>query len=208
MSYKNAIVRYDVKPASEFTFNPLNPRVHPEPQRKAVQASLNEFGWVSPVIENETTGYLVDGHERIWDALAKGDDEPVPYIVVRVPADKEPALLAVFDKITTMATYDADMVNTLLGMVSLEDEALQAVLKQMGDEANAEFSWDDAFSGLPDNNHEFREVTFTVHNSQFEVVERALKLAIQSHNLRRSVNQNSNGNALTQICEVFLNANS
>lgn len=131
MSYKNAIVRYDVKPASEFTFNPLNPRLHPEPQRKAVQASLNEFGWVSPVIENETTGYLVDGHERIWDALAKGDSELVPYIVVNIPPDKEPALLAVFDKITTMATYDPTLVNTLLDQIHIDalDDDLQFVLK-------------------------------------------------------------------------------
>ena len=136
MSYKNAIVRYDVKPASQFVFNPLNPRIHPDPQRRAVQASLNEFGWVSPVIENETTGYVIDGHERIWDALAKGDDEPVPYIVVSVPADKEPALLAVFDKITTMAKYDGEMVNMLLSQIDLDslDADLRDVLEGLQDD--------------------------------------------------------------------------
>ena len=146
MSYKNAIVRYDVKPASAFTFNPLNPRLHPEPQRKAVQASLNEFGWVSPVIENETTGYLIDGHERIWDALAKSDDELVPYIVVNVPPEKEPALLALFDRITTMATYDPDLVNTLLEATIVEHEALQRLLDEMAQES------DGLLTGISDNN--------------------------------------------------------
>ena len=137
MSYKNAIVRYDVKPASAFISNPLNPRLHPEPQRRAVQASLAEFGWVSPVIENETTGYLIDGHERIWDALAKSDDELVPYIVVNVPPEKEPALLAVFDRITTMATYDPELVNTLLSQIDLDslDADLQNVLQGLEDQS-------------------------------------------------------------------------
>ena len=146
MSYKNAIVRYDVKPASAFTFNPLNPRLHPEPQRKAVQASLNEFGWVSPVIENETTGYLIDGHERIWDALAKSDGELVPYIVVNVPPEKEPALLALFDRITTMATYDPDLVNTLLEATVVEHDILQRLLDEMKQEA------DGLLTGIGDNN--------------------------------------------------------
>ena len=51
------------------------------------------------------------------------------------PADKEPALLAVFDKITTMAKYDANLVNTLLESATVQDETLQRLLDEMGQEA-------------------------------------------------------------------------
>lgn len=35
--------------------------------------ALNEVGWVQRVIVNRRTGYLVDGHERVWQALQNGD---------------------------------------------------------------------------------------------------------------------------------------
>lgn len=95
MSYKNAIVRYDVKPASAFIFNPLNPRVHPEYQQR-IKAMLDTFGWVAPVLVNKNTGYVLDGHERVFQALVNNDE--VPYFLVDIDPDGEAEFLLAFDE--------------------------------------------------------------------------------------------------------------
>ena len=80
MKLKNNIVGFDIKPADQFLFNPQNFRKHPQAQRNAVRESLNELGWIDAVLENIQTGNLIDGHERVWQALQNNED--VPYLKV------------------------------------------------------------------------------------------------------------------------------
>jgi hypothetical protein len=64
------------------------------------------------------------------------------------------------------------------------------------------------FSGLPDEDRApFRQVTFTLHDSQYEQVEAALKISKSLGGFVDSPNENSNGNALSRICEMFIGAN-
>jgi len=66
--------------------------------------------------------------------------------------------------------------------------------------------WEDAMGGLPDEDRApFQQMTFTLHDMQVEVVKDALKRAIATGDFTGSQNENSNGNALAYICEVFLN---
>lgn len=132
--FKNAIIRYGEQPASEFLAHPHNPRKHPDKQRKLVNASLKRFGWVAPVVVNVTTGYVIDGHERVWQALAEGDDTPVPFVEVQVPIELEAELIAVFDRITYEAEYDSDNLQALLATINTDDEALGALLREMEEE--------------------------------------------------------------------------
>ena len=82
---RNRIVGLTTKRASDLTANPLNWRSHPTAQRNAVSASLATLGWVDVVIENIETGYLIDGHERVWQAME--NDEMVPVLQVRLSLD-------------------------------------------------------------------------------------------------------------------------
>ena len=132
--FKNAIIRYGEQPASEFLAHPHNPRKHPDKQRKLVNASLKRFGWVAPVVVNVTTGYVIDGHERVWQALSAGDDTPVPFVEVQVPTELEAELIAVFDRITYEAEYDSDNLQALLATINTDDEALGALLREMEEE--------------------------------------------------------------------------
>jgi hypothetical protein len=60
------------------------------------------------------------------------------------------------------------------------------------------------FSGLPDGDRApFRQVTFTLHDGQYEQVEVALKISKAMGDFD-SENENSNGNAIARICEVFI----
>lgn len=128
------IVKFGRKAASEFTMNPLNYRTHPLRQKSAVSASLRELGWIGVVVENITTGHLLDGHERIEQALARNGD--VPFIQVQLTEEEEKLALAIFDPITAMAEVDDDILRELLADVHTDDLALQELLSDMlGEEA-------------------------------------------------------------------------
>lgn len=131
--WQNRILRHGIKPAVEFTANPHNPRVHPQAQREAVRGSLDTLGWIAPVIEL-ANGDLLDGHERIWQALQQGDDTPVPYIVVDLTEDEAKLALLTFDFITAMATFDRELTAGLMQMVNTDNPALQQLIASQADE--------------------------------------------------------------------------
>ena len=132
--FRNRIIGYGTKPADQFQANPLNYRKHPQRQRDAVQASLRELGWIGVVVENVTTGALVDGHERVWQALQHNED--VPYVQVELTEAEERLALAVFDPITNMAETDAAILDDLLREVNTGEAALQGLLAELAEKAN------------------------------------------------------------------------
>ena len=141
MAFKNSIVNMGVQRADQFHAHPLNPRLHPQKQRDLVHASLKRFGWVLPVVVNKNTGHVVDGHERIWQALAQGDDTPVPFIEIDVTENKEAELLAVLDRITSEATYDPDNLTALLAQIQTDDAILGALLSEMEESIKVDDQW-------------------------------------------------------------------
>lgn len=132
--FRNRILGYGTKPADQFQANPLNFRKHPQRQRDAVNASLRSLGWIATVIENVTTGNLLDGHERVWQALAKNED--VPYLQVELSEDEERLALSIFDPIGAMAETDAGILDELLRQVNTDEAALQALLSELATENN------------------------------------------------------------------------
>jgi len=50
----------------------------------------------------------------------------------------------------------------------------------------------------------FQQMTFTLHDSQVEQVKAAIKLAQSMGAFINSPNENSNGNALARVCEMFI----
>lgn len=131
--FENRIIGYGTKPADQFQANALNYRKHPQRQRDAVQASLRELGWIGVVVENRTTGNLIDGHERVWQALANNED--VPYIEVELSEAQEKLALVVFDPITYMAETDAEVLDALLREVNSDEAALQELLAELAEDA-------------------------------------------------------------------------
>jgi len=132
-AFKQRIVKSGIKAAAEFLANPQNPRRHPDKQRRALKVSLDTLGWIAPVIEL-TNGYLLDGHERVWQALALGDDTPVPHIVVDLTEDEARQALATFDYITYLAEYDKPILADLIATIDTTNEGLRELLDGMREE--------------------------------------------------------------------------
>jgi len=124
--FENKIVGYGVKKASEFKFNPLNYRRHPQKQRAAIQASLRTLGWIDAVKENIITGNLIDGHDRVAEALAT--DADVPYLQVELSIAQEALAIATYHAIAEGAQVDPDKLEALLAQVETDEPALLELL--------------------------------------------------------------------------------
>ena len=61
--------------------NPLNARLHPAKQRRALADIFDGIGMIQPVIFNERTGKLIDGHMRVEEYIERNQEE-MPVIVV------------------------------------------------------------------------------------------------------------------------------
>lgn len=129
MPFENRITHYGEKRADQFTANPDNPRMHPQFQRDVMNAALTELGWLAPVVENVRTGYLIDGHERVMQALL--DNSYVPFVQVYLSEEEEALALATFDPIGELAMYDHAQINQLIAQIDTENPPLQRLLGQL-----------------------------------------------------------------------------
>jgi hypothetical protein len=129
--WRNRIVGYTERPASTFLANPLNWRIHPTTQQQAMDGVLGDLGWIDTVVENVTTGNLLDGHMRVMRALRHGDDTPVPVILVQLSPAEEALALATLDPIGAMAATDKDPLDSTLREVHTTDVDVQKLLSDI-----------------------------------------------------------------------------
>ena len=93
---------------------PYNPRKNLKPDDTEYQKllkSIDEFGYVDPLIWNKRTGNLVGGHQRFKILLAKGFTE-IEVSVVDLPFEKEKGLNIALNKIS--GQWDKDKLSSLL----------------------------------------------------------------------------------------------
>lgn len=79
-----------------------NPRKNLKPgdaEYEKLKRSIEQFGYVEPVIWNKTTGFVVGGHQRLKVLLDKGITE-VDCVVVELDSEKEKALNIALNKIS------------------------------------------------------------------------------------------------------------
>lgn len=133
---KNRIISYGSKPADQFLVNPKNFTIHPEEQQKVMEDILQNIGWVGVVIESANSGYVLDGHERIWEALQ--DNSSVPYLLVDLTQEEEDIVLATYNATAHMAHIDKTKGLALIEEIRAsaaekwEEEVAQAVVDEYG----------------------------------------------------------------------------
>ena len=123
---------YALVDAAELIDHPQNFRVHPRAQEVALTGSLNDLGWISPVIVNRRTGRMVDGHLRAKLAAENGSQLPVAYVELSEEEEKE-ALLAL-DPIAAMAEVDKDRLRASLAEVASEEQGIKELLERLARE--------------------------------------------------------------------------
>lgn len=202
-AFRSRIVGEGTESPAALKANPLNWRQHPAAQLDALQGMLAEVGWVQRVIVNRRTGHVIDGHARI--ELAVRRNEPaVPVLYVDLSQAEERLVLAALDPIGGMATADADRLAELLADVTAADAGLQAVLDDLARSIGAGVGEIDLPELAAGDREPFQQMTFTVHDSQKEIIDQALEAARGLGPFTGSPNDNGNGNALARVCEMFL----
>lgn len=108
--------------------HPKNVRNHPRRQIGRICASINQFGFTSPVLVDENDVILA-GHARVLAALELGLDE-IPIIVLRGLSEAQKRAYVLADnKIAEMAGYDRPGLN-------LELQDLSVLLTEEGLDIN------------------------------------------------------------------------
>lgn len=164
----------------------------------------------------EVDGELRGGTDHVFAADAPGP-AMVPVRIVDV-SDAEADAMTLADNARAIQGHDdaamiVEMASAferdaaIMADIGLGSAALDALIKQAGDAVLAAAAIDaaSAFGALPDGDKPpFQAMTFTLHDSQAEVVKRALEAAKDAGDFDGSPNENSNGNALARIAEAFL----
>ena len=191
-------------PASELKPNPKNWRTHPEAQANALRGVLAEVGIADAVIARELedgTLLLLDGHLR---AETMGGTI-VPVLILDVDEAEGDKILATLDPLAAMAEADAIKLDAILREVDTGSAEVQEMLAKIAEDAGLYQAGETAPPELAEGDRQpFRQMTFTVHDSQHELVEAAISKAKQSGGDSSGVNENSNGNALAFICKAYL----
>jgi DNA modification methylase len=128
--WKNRIVGTGEEAPDQLVANPANWRIHSGAQREALRGSLNTVGWVATVLVNRRTGFVVDGHARVEEALSR-HEPTVPVLYVDLDPDEEALVLATLDTIGAMATADTAKLEELLAGITVDDAGLLALLGDM-----------------------------------------------------------------------------
>lgn len=136
-SLRSRIVGEGAEAPDQLLANPLNWRTHPKHQADALEGVLDEVGWVQRVIVNQRTGHIVDGHLRVQVAMRRGEPE-VPVLYVDLSEDEERLVLAVLDPIGGLAGTDQALLDQLLQGLSVESDALGALLDELRSDEAAE----------------------------------------------------------------------
>ncbi len=129
-TWRNRIVGSGEEAPDQLLANPRNWRVHGAAQRDALRGSLDTVGWVAPLMVNQRTGFVVDGHARIEEAISRGE-RTVPVLYVDLSPEEEALILATFDPLTAMASASTERLAELLAEVTVDDEGLRRLLAQL-----------------------------------------------------------------------------
>lgn len=184
-----------------------NARVHPKEQIEQIVQSIKQFGFTSPVIIDENNMILC-GHGR-YEAAVQMNMETVPCTMLsHLTEEQKRAYIIADNRIAENAQWNKELLALELTELDLADFDLRVVgipEKELAKLLPDESAILDEMPDMPDGDRpEYRQMTFTLHETQADLVKAALKAAKKIGEFDEKLNKNSNGNALALICERFM----
>lgn len=181
-----------------------NSRTHSSEQVNQIASSINEWGFTTPVLI-DTDNQIITGHGRTMAAKKLGM-ETVPCLVADGWTEAQKKAYVIADnKLALNAGWDDELL--ALEISDLQEADFNIDLTGFALDELVGFDEDEE-DFEPDLNSDDREpirnMTFTVSDEQHEIIESILKLAKEYEPKDpMGINENSNGNALWYVCEVF-----
>lgn len=165
-----------LKPAD---YNPRRDLQPEDAEYQKLRRSIEEFGYVEPIIWNERTGRVVGGHQRLKVLLEKGAEE-IEAVVVDLDEKNEKILNALLNKVK--GRWDigklADLLQELdeagaMDLTGFEDWELQSLLMQYD---HIKDPMEEDFSGYDDGKERSTfTMTFSLPAGARETVEEYTK---------------------------------
>lgn len=193
-------------PVDSLTLDPANARKHDERNLEAIKASLARFGQQHPLVVS-AAGSVVAGNGRLMAARELGWTE-----INVIRTDLTGAQLVAFgitdNRTAELAEWDNETLAQLVQGIAIDDDELAGSLGFTQAELEAlvinpvEVDFPDI-----DDKPELVTQTFTLHQDQQEIVNRALAVAKERGLDTSDVNENKNGNCLYAVCVAYLNGN-
>lgn len=132
--FKDRVIGFERIKAKDLTAHPKNWRAHPEGQKSAVRAMLDDIGFAGAILARK----LKDGTTQILDGHLRSELEPdaeLPVLLLDLDDDEADKLLVTFDPLSTLAMPDPSKLDGLLANVELGDHAeLRKLMTDLGSE--------------------------------------------------------------------------
>ena len=190
----------------ELTADPANVRKHNAKNLKAIEASLRRFGQQKPIVV-DGDGIVRAGNGTLAAAQQLGWKQ-IDVVRTQLKGAEATAYAIADNRTAELAEWDEEALAQQLAAIQIEDEELvhpsgfdfEEVEKMTGS-FNVETI--DAPNLAAGDRQHIRQMTFVVHDEQHLVIEEALSRAKKAGHGKSSVNENSNGNALAEICKAY-----
>ena len=125
-SPRNRIARHVRVRAGDLVPHELNPRVHSDAQKRALEMLYDEIGFARSLLAYPLADgrlKLIDGHLR----AAMSPDQEVEVEVLDVSDAEARALLLAIDPLAQLAGYDAATLDQLRGLVEADSAAIKSL---------------------------------------------------------------------------------
>ena len=186
----------------DLSLDPNNARKHDDQNLKVIAESLKAFGQRKPIVVWRNT--VVAGNGTIVAARSLGWKEiEVALIPDNWDADKVKAYALADNRSAELAEWDKEVLASQL--IELEEADFQ--IEDFGFfkiDQPGEDELEEAFEKLGGDKGEMETVSFTLHNSQADLLRFALDKSKALGEFDLDLNSNSNGNAIFRIVEAWL----
>lgn len=165
--------------------------------------TIQRRGFSYPVYvweDQEGLLHLLDGHQRQRILTTEGWNDPIPYL--KVPAkDLQEAMARLLEITSQYATITQEGIDEFIGKYDLNEAE---VYEATSFDAVTQYTPIEQDIALPDGGDpDFQQMTFTLHNSQKQIVDEAIAKA-RNYATGDEPNENSNGNALYYLSKAFI----
>ena len=185
-----------------------NARKRTDRSAELIKESLERYGAARSIVVDEENRILA-GNGTVEGAKAAGiknvriiDTEGDEIIAIRrtgLSEDEKVGLALADNRTSDLSEWDQEMLHHLSKEHDLAPWFDQPDLDALLEDAEA------AFPELDDGDKQpFQQMAFTLHDDQAVIVQEALTKAKAMGSFNESINENSNGNALARVAELFL----
>jgi hypothetical protein len=179
-----------------------NPRIISEKSLKDLEKSMDNFGYIEPILWNENTGRIVSGHQRFKILKAKGLKE-IEVIPIKLSEDKEKVALLALNRIG--GEFDPDKLSEFIS--NIDNIELSGFSEQELKEINLDYDYEDLSNEFEDLQTEENEVSiWTAKFKSQEDLNKCQKIMnkIKSENKLGGFSSDyCNGLILKKLCEKY-----